>query len=93
MHPSVRSSSLHRERERERERERRAPCCRLLMEQSSACLCPSVAYQLAGAKKVQQDLAQGAVLRRFARSDQDVQLLQECFAGTAPRPGLCSETC
>ena len=54
-----------------------------MMEQSSACLCPSVAYQLAGAKKVQQDLAQGDVLQRFATSEQDVQLLQECFAGEA----------
>lgn len=61
--------------------------CRLMMEQSSACLCPSVAYQLAGAKKVQQDLAQGPVLRRFAQSDRDVQLLQECFAGARLR--LC----
>ena len=52
-----------------------------MMEQSIASLCPSVAYQLAGAKKVQQDLAQGDVLRRFAKSEQDAQLLQECFAG------------
>jgi glutathione synthase len=30
---------------------------RMLMESSSAVSCPSVAYQLVGAKKVQQDLA------------------------------------
>ena len=53
------------------------------MEQSSACLCPSVAYQLAGAKKVQQDLAQGAVLQRFTKSREDTKLLQACFAGVA----------
>ena len=62
--------------------------CRELMEGSSACLCPSVAYQLAGAKKVQQDLAQGAVLRRFTRSQEDADLLQACFAGEGtPAPG------
>ena len=57
--------------------------CRELMEQSSACLCPSVAYQLAGAKKVQQDLAQGSVLQRFTKSREDAELLQACFAGVA----------
>ena len=57
--------------------------CREMLEQSSACLCPSVAYQLAGAKKVQQDLAQGSVLQSFTQSQADAELLQACFAGVA----------
>ena len=57
------------------------PVCRDKLERSTAVLCPSVAYQLAGAKKVQQDLAQPDVLSRFVDSSEDAQLLQACFAG------------
>ncbi|KAK9799355.1 hypothetical protein WJX73_010807, partial [Symbiochloris irregularis] len=52
-----------------------------MLEQSTAALCPSVAYQLAGAKKVQQDLASTDVLQRFLGDQSDVELLQDCFAG------------
>lgn len=52
-----------------------------LLERSTAALCPSVAYQLAGAKKIQQDLAQPGILSRFVDSPEDAQLLQACFAG------------
>eukprot|EP01063_Lacrimia_lanifica_P007851 TRINITY_DN15033_c0_g1_i2.p1 TRINITY_DN15033_c0_g1~~TRINITY_DN15033_c0_g1_i2.p1 ORF type:complete len:485 (+),score=177.56 TRINITY_DN15033_c0_g1_i2:76-1530(+) len=38
---------------------------RLMMEQSSAVKCPSIPYHLAGTKKIQQVLCDGAVLRRF----------------------------
>ncbi|KAF3588045.1 hypothetical protein F2Q69_00029748 [Brassica cretica] len=37
---------------------------RLLIEQSSAVKCPSIAYQLAGTKKIQQELAKPGVLER-----------------------------
>lgn len=37
---------------------------RLLVEQSSAVKCPSIAYHLAGTKKIQQELAKPNVLER-----------------------------
>lgn len=40
-----------------------------------------MAYQLAGAKKVQQDLAHPGVLERFLDSETDAQLLRSVFAG------------
>ena len=42
------------------------------LEQCDAALCPSVAYQLSGAKKVQQDLARPEVLERFLGDDNQV---------------------
>jgi len=51
------------------------------LERSSAVKCPSVAFQLAGAKKVQQDLARPGVLERFVTSRSDAELLRACFAG------------
>jgi glutathione synthase len=53
---------------------------RLLIEGSSAAKCPSVAYQLAGAKKVQQDLAGPGVVERFVGPAAGAQLRQ-LFAG------------
>lgn len=53
---------------------------RLLLERSLAIKCPSVAYQLVGAKKVQQALARPHTLEEFLPSDVSVQLRQ-CFAG------------
>ena len=58
---------------------------RELLERSDAALCPSVAYQLAGAKKVQQDLAAPGVLERFLPSPADADAARACFAGAAPR--------
>lgn len=54
---------------------------RELLERSTAVQCPSVAYQLAGAKKVQQDLASPATLERFLDSKEDIALARSCFAG------------
>ncbi|KAL4424506.1 hypothetical protein ABPG77_006815 [Micractinium sp. CCAP 211/92] len=54
---------------------------RCLVERSDAFKCPSVAYQLAGAKKIQQDLARPGVVERFAASAADAQLLRSFFAG------------
>ena len=58
---------------------------RELLERSDAALCPSVAYQLAGAKKVQQDLAAPGVLERFLPSRADADAARACFAGATPR--------
>ena len=60
--------------------------CRERLEQCDAALCPSVAYQLAGAKKVQQDLARPEVLERFLDNSQQVELIRACFAGTSALP-------
>ena len=54
---------------------------RVLLESSDAFKCPSVAYQLAGAKKVQQDLAAPGVVERYAPSPDDASLLRSFFAG------------
>ncbi|KAL9253423.1 Glutathione synthetase, chloroplastic-like protein [Drosera capensis] len=54
---------------------------RLLIEQSSAVKCPSVAYHLAGTKKIQQELAKPGVLERFVDDKNDVEKLRKCFTG------------
>lgn len=59
---------------------------RALIEASTAAKCPSVTYQLAGAKKVQQDLAAPGVVERFVGQEQGAALRQ-LFAGN--RAGLC----
>ena len=56
-------------------------CCRQTLEESTAVQCPSVAYQLAGAKKIQQDLASPETLNRFLDSQEDISLASSCFAG------------
>ena len=48
-----------------------------------------MAYQLAGAKKVQQDLARPGVLERFLESEADAQLLRSVFAGALGLVSLC----
>ncbi|XP_034942815.1 glutathione synthetase-like [Chelonus insularis] len=53
---------------------------RLLIEQSKALKCPSIQYQLAGTKKVQQVLAQPGVLRRFLNEDEATRV-REVFTG------------
>ncbi|GIL90454.1 hypothetical protein Vretifemale_18104 [Volvox reticuliferus] len=54
---------------------------RELIEQSNAAKCPTVAYQLAGTKKIQQDLARPGILERFISDGRDAGLLREFFAG------------
>jgi len=54
---------------------------RELIERSNAARCPTAAYQLAGAKKVQQDLARPGVLERFTPSPSVAQDLRQFFAG------------
>ena len=45
-----------------------------MLEPSSACLCPSMAYQLEGAKKVHQDLAHCKPLFDFISSAHEVAI-------------------
>lgn len=54
---------------------------RLLMERSLAIKCPSIQYQLAGTKKIQQVLAQPNVLEKFIKSPKAIQSLRETFTG------------
>ncbi|XP_065853597.1 glutathione synthetase, chloroplastic [Euphorbia lathyris] len=54
---------------------------RMLMEQSLAVKCPSIAYHLAGTKKVQQELAKPNVLERFLDKKEDIAKVQKFFAG------------
>lgn len=59
---------------------------RTIVECSRAVKCPSIAYHLAGTKKVQQELAGPGVLERFFNSGdademQQAALLRSCFAG------------
>ncbi|WIA42733.1 hypothetical protein OEZ86_008676 [Tetradesmus obliquus] len=49
---------------------------RALIEASTAAKCPTVAYQLAGSKKVQQDLAAPGVVERFMGQQQGGELRQ-----------------
>jgi glutathione synthetase len=54
---------------------------RLLVERSRAIKCPSIAYHLVGAKKVQQALAQEGVLERFVPDASASAALRRSFAG------------
>ncbi|GAA5977581.1 hypothetical protein JCM10908_005028 [Rhodotorula pacifica] len=57
---------------------------RLLVEQSRAIKCPSVGMQLAGAKKVQQVLAEPEYLERFVPDEKDRLALRESFTDLYP---------
>ncbi|KAI5476977.1 glutathione synthetase [Pseudohyphozyma bogoriensis] len=57
---------------------------RLLIERSTAIKCPTIALQLAGAKKVQQVLAEPGVLERFVEKKEDVEKLRESFTALYP---------
>jgi len=54
---------------------------RSLLESSLAIKCPSIAYHLVGAKKIQQHLAEPAVLEAFVDDDEVRSKLRKCFAG------------
>ena len=54
---------------------------RELVERCNAAACPSVSLQLAGAKKVQQDLANPGVVERFSKTPEDAALMRTFFAG------------
>ncbi|RHZ79839.1 hypothetical protein Glove_140g141 [Diversispora epigaea] len=57
---------------------------RLLIERSKSIKCPTAAYQLVGAKKVQQVLAAPGVLERYIPDPLEVKKLRSCFAGLYP---------
>lgn len=57
---------------------------RLTMERSRAIKCPSVQYQLAGSKKVQQALALPGVVERFIKDPDVVKKIRATFAGLYP---------
>ncbi|GAA5959576.1 hypothetical protein JCM8115_003757 [Rhodotorula mucilaginosa] len=57
---------------------------RLLVEQSRAIKCPSVGMQLAGAKKVQQVLADPKWLERFVADERERAQLRESFTDLYP---------
>ena len=54
---------------------------RSLIESSLAIKCPSIAYHLVGAKKVQQRLADPGVLERFVSDKAECAKIRACFAG------------
>ena len=66
---------------------------REMLERSTSAQCPSVAYQLAGAKKVQQDLAAPGALERFLEEPRQAELLRACFAGKACPLAGCPLPC
>ena len=53
---------------------------RLMLERSRAIKAPSVAYQLVGAKKVQQELTRPGAVERYLSNGADATLLRSCFA-------------
>ena len=53
---------------------------RLMIEQSQAIVCPSIAYHLAGTKKVQQVLAQPGVLELFMGDKAAIKRIRMTFA-------------
>ncbi|KAJ1971287.1 Glutathione synthetase [Dimargaris xerosporica] len=57
---------------------------RLIVEQSRAIKAPTVAYQLAGTKKVQQVLTEPGVLERFIPNSDDCARVRACFTGLYP---------
>eukprot|EP01025_Chloroclados_australasicus_P024680 TRINITY_DN24749_c0_g3_i1.p1 TRINITY_DN24749_c0_g3~~TRINITY_DN24749_c0_g3_i1.p1 ORF type:complete len:521 (-),score=63.68 TRINITY_DN24749_c0_g3_i1:218-1612(-) len=54
---------------------------RTKLESSDAAKCPSIAYQLTGAKKIQQDLAQPGVVEKFIQDNEQAAKVRELFAG------------
>ncbi|KAJ8672684.1 hypothetical protein QAD02_003944 [Eretmocerus hayati] len=54
---------------------------RLLIERSRAIKCPSIQYQLAGTKKVQQQLAVPGILERFFSDQRKIKKITGIFVG------------
>lgn len=54
---------------------------RYVIEKSIAIKCPSIHYQLAGTKKVQQALAKPGVLKRFLSDDAKIEAITNTFIG------------
>ncbi|KAK9766737.1 Glutathione synthetase [Basidiobolus ranarum] len=60
---------------------------RLLIERSRSIKCPTIAYQLVGAKKVQQVLAKPSLLERFVKDKTIAKRIRDSFAGLYPLDG------
>ena len=58
------------------------------IERSSAIKCPSVGYQLAGTKRVQQELCLPGVVEHFLGDAGDASKLRRCFAAQYSMQGL-----
>jgi glutathione synthetase len=54
---------------------------RLFVERTHAIKCPSIAYQLVGAKKAQQQLAAEGEVERFLGADEGLAQVRQSFAG------------
>lgn len=54
---------------------------RLLIERSAAIKSPTIHYQLAGTKKVQQALAKPGILKRFLSDDDQIKRVKDIFTG------------
>jgi len=54
---------------------------RLMLETSRAIKCPSIQYQLAGSKKVQQELAKPNILKRFFKDPSREEAICDVFTG------------
>eukprot|EP01041_Mallomonas_annulata_P003989 gene3989-7945_t len=64
---------------------------RLLLEQSMAIKCPTVAHQLVGTKKVQQALAMAGELEKFVTDVNDLQAMRKVFAGLYSLEGMAGD--
>lgn len=54
---------------------------RLDIERSKAIKCPSIHYQLAGTKKIQQELAREGAVERFVSDENEAAKIRSVFAG------------
>ncbi|KAJ2718224.1 Glutathione synthetase [Coemansia sp. Benny D115] len=57
---------------------------RWMVERSRTIAVPSLAYHLAGCKKIQQELARPGVVERFAESAEAAARIRQCFVGLYP---------
>lgn len=51
-----------------------------MMERAKALKCPSIQYQLTGAKKVQQELSKPGAVERFFPTGDSARKIRETFA-------------
>lgn len=54
---------------------------RLIMERSKAIKCPTIAYQLTGTKKIQQELARKGAVERFLTDPVSIDRVRRTFVG------------
>jgi menaquinone-dependent protoporphyrinogen IX oxidase len=54
---------------------------RLTIERSKAIKCPTIQYQLAGTKKIQQELARQGAVEKFISDEKEANKIRSVFAG------------